>query len=59
MKKLPPTITDEIIFREDLIRKRAYELYERHRMQQGSDLDDWLEAEKEILEEEAKEKLAA
>lgn len=58
MKKTLPT-PEKPVSREDLIRTRAYELYEQHRMQQGSDLDDWLEAEKEILETDAKEKVAA
>lgn len=57
MKKTPPT-PEKTVPREDLIRERAYELYEQHRMQQGSDLDDWLEAEKEILEAEAKKDAA-
>ena len=57
MKKTPPT-PEKTVPRKDLIRERAYELYEQHRMQQGSDLDDWLEAEKEILEAEAKKDAA-
>lgn len=32
----------------DLIRKRAYELYEARRGQPGKDLDDWLQAEREL-----------
>ena len=58
MKEARPT-PEQTIPREELIRKRAYELYEQHKMQQGSDLDDWLEAEKEILEAEATEEVAA
>jgi hypothetical protein len=40
---------------EERIRQRAYELYLQRGTQQGSDLDDWLQAEKEIrqAEEEA------
>ena len=34
---------------EDLIRGRAYELYERRGREDGHDLEDWLEAEAEIL----------
>lgn len=34
---------------EELIRERAYELYERRGREDGHDLEDWLEAEAEIL----------
>lgn len=33
---------------EQKIRQRAYELYELHRRTDGHDLDDWLQAEREI-----------
>ena len=36
---------------------RAYELWERHGRPQGRDLDDWLEAEREIEAELAHEKI--
>ena len=32
----------------DLIRKRAYQLYERRGRMTGHELDDWLEAEREV-----------
>jgi hypothetical protein len=32
----------------DLIRKRAYQLFEARRRQTGHELDDWLQAEHEI-----------
>ena len=32
----------------DLIRKRAYQLFEARGRQQGHELDDWLQAEREI-----------
>jgi hypothetical protein len=32
----------------DLIRKRAYELFEARGCQSGHELDDWLQAEREI-----------
>jgi hypothetical protein len=32
----------------DLIRKRAYELFEARGRQPGHELDDWLQAEREI-----------
>jgi hypothetical protein len=34
------------------IRRRAYELYEQRGYVDGNDLDDWLEAESEVLEPE-------
>ena len=34
---------------EELIRDRAYQLYERRGREDGHDLEDWLEAETEIL----------
>lgn len=44
--KKPPI---EMLPREERIRRRAYELYLRRGNQQGSDIDDWLQAEREIL----------
>jgi hypothetical protein len=35
--------------REEQIRCRAYEIYEAHGRKDGRDLDDWLQAEAEIL----------
>ena len=32
----------------DAIEKRAYEIYQRRGGQHGADLDDWLEAEREL-----------
>jgi hypothetical protein len=37
---------------EELIRRRAYELYVERGNQSGSELDDWLQAEEEVLESE-------
>jgi hypothetical protein len=34
---------------EERIRRRAYELYVKRGNQPGSELDDWLQAEEEIL----------
>jgi hypothetical protein len=34
---------------EDLVRQRAYELYLIRGNESGSELDDWLQAEREIL----------
>jgi DUF2934 family protein len=36
---------------EQLVRERAYQLYEQRGCEQGHDLDDWLRAEAEILGE--------
>ena len=41
--KLPP---------EEVIRLRAYEIYEQRGRGEGHELDDWLEAEREVLEDE-------
>jgi outer membrane protein TolC len=38
---------------EENIAQRAYSLYEARGRQQGHDLDDWLQAERELLEEES------
>ena len=35
---------------EDTIRKRAFDIYEQRGKQDGQELDDWLEAEREVLE---------
>jgi len=37
---------------EERIRRRAYELYTQRGTQSGSELDDWLQAEEEILRAE-------
>ena len=50
IKKLSP---------ENEIRRRAYELYIRRGNQSGSALDDWLQAEKELLQDEAIDEEAA
>jgi hypothetical protein len=36
------------------IRRRAYELYQQRGCMDGNDLDDWLQAESEVLEPEHK-----
>jgi hypothetical protein len=37
---------------EELIRRRAYELYVERGNQSGSELDDWVQAEEEVLQSE-------
>lgn len=44
--KKPPI---EMLPREERVRRRAYELYLRRGNQPGSEMDDWLQAEAEIL----------
>ena len=43
------TPTIETLPLEERIRRRAYELYVLRGNQSGSELDDWLQAEEEIL----------
>jgi hypothetical protein len=56
--KTPPT-PDKAVSRDDQIRKRAYELFEQRGTQDGNELDDWLQAEIEVLEAEVKKKDSA
>ena len=57
MKKgQPANSTDDVVLQatEDLterIRQRAYELYEAREKQDGHELEDWLLAESEVMEE--------
>jgi hypothetical protein len=44
---------------EERIRYKAYELYIKRGMQDGNELEDWLEAEREVLEMEEKEEKKA
>jgi hypothetical protein len=52
-------IDDQDVSPEERIRQRAYELYLRRGNQSGSELDDWLQAEKEFLQDEAIDEDAA
>jgi Protein of unknown function (DUF2934) len=54
--KVPPI---ETLSLEERVRRRAYELYVQRGNQSGSDLDDWLRAEQEILQDEAIDEKAA
>lgn len=49
--KEPPikTPTIEKLPLEERIRRRAYELYVQRGNESGSELDDWLQAEEEVL----------
>ena len=44
----PPDIGSQELT-EEIIRKRAYELFETHGRQPGHDMEDWLEAEAEVM----------
>jgi len=46
-KEEPPI---ETLSFEERIRRRAYELYVRRGNQSGSELDDWFQAEEEMLQ---------
>ena len=43
---------------ENQIRQRAYELYEARGREDGHDLEDWLRAEEEIMEQKVRPKAA-
>jgi hypothetical protein len=47
-------VPSETLPLEERIRRRAYELYVERGNQSGSELDDWLQAEEEILRVEEK-----
>jgi hypothetical protein len=49
----------ETLSLEERVRRRAYELYVQRGSRSGSDLDDWLRAEQEILQDEAIDEKAA
>jgi len=57
-KKVEPTPTsaslaDQPMSPHDEIAVRAYELYLEHGGDDGHDLDDWLQAERELIEQDA------
>jgi hypothetical protein len=48
-----PTESQEINLQEDVqeaVRRRAYEIFEQRGMEPGSELEDWLQAEAEVLD---------
>ena len=49
-KKSPATVTSEPQQLEDQIRLRAHELFEARGREDGHDIEDWLQAEKEVRE---------
>jgi hypothetical protein len=46
---LAPSEPESPTLTEDLVRQRAYELYEERGCEDGHELDDWFKAEGEIL----------
>ncbi len=48
-KEHPKKTTPETLPLEEQIRRRAYELYIQRGSASGSELDDWIEAEEEVL----------
>jgi len=47
-------IDREELIRQEPIRRRAFELYEQRGREEGHDLDDWLQAESEFVQQKAK-----
>jgi hypothetical protein len=43
------TVSTRSVDMQEVIRQRAYELYEQRGRQHGRDFDDWLRAESEVL----------
>jgi hypothetical protein len=56
--KKKPTAVNESQELKDKIRRRAYQLYEGRLWEDGHELEDWLRAEEEILEQEVRPKAA-
>ena len=53
--KIPQTNKIEQVSLEEQIRRRAHEIYLQRGGQEGLELDDWLQAEAEMLVEQGKE----
>lgn len=54
IKEFTTTVTDERhTVPEEMIRQRAFELYERRGRENGHDLEDWLRAETELFNKAA------
>jgi len=56
--KKTPTAVNESQELKDKIRRRAYQLYEERLWEDGHELEDWLRAEEEIMEQEVRPKAA-
>jgi hypothetical protein len=44
------TVTTRTVDLQDAIRERAYEIYEQRGGQHGADLEDWVRAEREVID---------
>jgi Protein of unknown function (DUF2934) len=49
IKVFPTSQLGSLELTEEIIRMRAYQLFEQRGYQHGSDLDDWLQAEAQIM----------
>jgi hypothetical protein len=56
--KKSPTAVNESQELKEKVRRRAYQLYEERLWEDGHELEDWLRAEEEILEQEVRPKAA-
>ena len=45
---------DSLVVTEEAIARRAYEIYESRGAEHGADLDDWFQAERELLRSSAR-----
>jgi DUF2934 family protein len=52
--QIPVQVTKSTPDLQEQIRLRAYELYEQREKDGGHELDDWLQAEAEVTQQEAK-----
>lgn len=48
------TTTETAVDLQEQIRRRAYELYEQRGREEGRELDDWLQAEAEVMQATAR-----
>jgi len=56
--KKKPMLVNKSEELKDKIRQRAYQFYEERLWENGHELEDWLRAEEEIMEQEARPKAA-
>lgn len=49
IEKTPKTLMDKIETMMDSVRERAFDLFQKRGSTNGSDLDDWLQAEREVF----------
>jgi hypothetical protein len=51
-----PKTTDSSVARQEQVRHRAYEIHEQRGREHGRDLDDWLQAESETIQQSTRRK---